>query len=127
MTRTYSRVFLAIAAAYGFVAVAAGAFGAHGLKNAVTPERLDVFKTAAHYQLIHAVALLVISVIGSSQLVRVAGWCFVAGVGVFSSSLYLLVLLNVPWFGAITPIGGVVLLAGWAMLFLVAVKRNASQ
>ncbi len=123
MTRSYSRVFLAIAAAYGFMAVAAGAFGAHGLRNSVTPERLDVFKTAAHYQLIHAVALLVVSMLGDSPLVRVAGWCFVGGVGVFSGSLYLLVLLNVPWLGAITPIGGVLLLAGWASLLVVAVKR----
>jgi uncharacterized membrane protein YgdD (TMEM256/DUF423 family) len=117
-----NRLFLGAAAIFAFIAVAAGAFGAHGLKNAVTPERLDVFKTAAHYELVHAVALMMISILPSSKLLRFAGWAFITGIVIFSGSLYLLVLLNVGWLGAITPIGGVAFLAGWAMLLVYAVK-----
>jgi uncharacterized membrane protein YgdD (TMEM256/DUF423 family) len=96
--------------------VAAGAFGAHGLRGSLAPDRLEIFETAVRYQLVHALALLAVEVLGAPR----AGWAFLAGTLVFSGSLYLLVLTGQRWFGAVTPIGGVLLLVGWALLALAA-------
>lgn len=111
-------MFLRLAGIFGFLAVAAGAFGAHALKNRLTPEMLEIFEVGVRYHLVHAVALLVVAQMdtGAAARVRHAGWCFVAGIVVFSGSLYVLVLSGVRWLGAITPIGGVFLLAGWLLL-----------
>lgn len=106
-------------AASGFVAVALGAFGAHGLRARVTPDLLAVWKTAVEYQFYHALALLLLGVLArQSPPLPVAGpgWCFVAGTLLFSGSLYGLTLSGVRALGAITPIGGVLLLAGWVWL-----------
>lgn len=105
---------------FGMLAVALGAFGAHALREQVTPERLAVFQTGVQYQAIHALALLIVAVwmrvAGESRGLNAAGWCFSIGVFVFSGSLYALVLLDSPRFGMITPLGGVAFIAGWACL-----------
>jgi uncharacterized membrane protein YgdD (TMEM256/DUF423 family) len=117
------RVFAVLGALSGFVAVGAGAFGAHGLKSRLAPELLVVFETAARYQMFHALALLAAAwAIGrwTGRAAVAAGWCFVGGTLIFSGSLYLLALSGVRAFGAITPVGGVLFLAGWLLLALAA-------
>ncbi len=104
-----------ISAAFGFVAVALGAFGAHGLKDTLTRnDTLAVWQTAALYHLMHSVVMLVLA---SRESLRVWAWrLFAAGIVIFSGSLYALALRNVKILGAITPIGGVCLLGGWLAL-----------
>ena len=99
----------------GASAVAAGAFGAHGLADLVTPERLAVWETAACYHLIHALALLVLAAFGErlGRAGRIAAAAFVIGTLVFSGSLYTLVLTDTAWLGMVTPLGGLALIAGW--------------
>ncbi len=108
-----------VACLFGFTAVAAGAFGAHALKDAIPADLLAVFETGVRYQMAHAVALLFAAIAGEARgarVARVAGWLFVAGMIVFSGSLYLLALTGVRAWGAVTPLGGVAFLAGWALL-----------
>ncbi|NOT35677.1 MAG: DUF423 domain-containing protein [Candidatus Eisenbacteria bacterium] len=108
-----------LGAASGFLAVAAGAFGAHALRDRVTPEHLAVFETAARYQLFHALALLLLALTwrhGAGRGERAfasAGALFVAGQLLFPGSLYALVLSGVRGWGAVTPLGGLCYLAGW--------------
>jgi uncharacterized membrane protein YgdD (TMEM256/DUF423 family) len=100
----------------GFVGVAAGAFGAHALRARIPGDLLAVFETGVRYQLFHAVALLAVGcAIGTWPGARfaAAGWCLVAGTIVFSGSLYALALTGTRAFGAITPLGGALFLAGW--------------
>jgi uncharacterized membrane protein YgdD (TMEM256/DUF423 family) len=101
----------------------AGAFGAHGLASRVSLQRLEVWQTAATYQLFHSIALLALalSILYASNVVRIstALWvcrCWLVGVIIFSGSLYGLVLSGVTWLGAITPIGGTLLIVGWVLL-----------
>jgi len=99
----------------GFVAVALGAFGAHALKTHFTPEMTDIYRTAVLYHLVHTVALFGYGIwVDRNSGVRWPGWCFGAGILVFSGSLYVLAVTGIRWLGAVTPIGGVLLLAGWA-------------
>lgn len=119
------RDFVLIAAVFGLLAVAAGAFAVHGLEKSVALERLEVFKTAVQYQMYHALALLAAACLSKrwgGRLIAVAGWLFVAGTVVFSGSLYLLVLTDTPLLGVITPIGGIGFLAGWTVLALAAIN-----
>ena len=114
-----ARFFFSIGAVLAALGVAAGAFGAHGLKGRLTPEMLAVFETGVRYHLIHALALLVVSwavTRWSSRAIGVAGWLFVVGSVLFSGSLYVLTLSGIRGFGAITPIGGVAFIAGWLCL-----------
>ena len=106
-----------VAALMGLLAVALGAFGAHGLQNTLVQNNTtDIWKTASWYHLLHAVMLFVL---GTRQPVRTGPWlCFFAGILIFSGSLYLLAVTNLKWLGAITPLGGVGLLAGWLWLCL---------
>lgn len=113
------RHFLGIGAISAFIAVAAGAFGAHSLTGMVTPERLVVWETAARYQMYHALGLLVVAYLAgqkSAGPARITGWLFVAGTLLFSGSLYALTLTGVTILGAITPLGGLAFLAGWLIL-----------
>ena len=114
------RLFLLVAAVGGFVGVAFGAFGAHALQRRVTPERLVTFETGVRYLFVHALALgLVVAVrtwAPDTMASSVAGVAFIVGMLLFSGSLFLLVWLDRPRLGAITPIGGVALLIGWAAL-----------
>jgi uncharacterized membrane protein YgdD (TMEM256/DUF423 family) len=116
------RLFLALGAWSAFLAVAAGAFGAHALRARLTPDLLAVFETGARYQMYHALGLVAVawavSRSGGAGLPVWAGWLFVAGTVLFSGSLYLLALSGVRWLGAITPLGGAAFLAGWACLAL---------
>lgn len=115
--------FLLMGAVCGGLGIAAGAFGAHALKPLLTAEMHMVFETAVRYQLYHALALLLTGVLleraapsNGAQLLRSAGLLFLAGMLLFSGSLYLLALSGVRWLGAITPVGGLCLLAGWGLL-----------
>jgi uncharacterized membrane protein YgdD (TMEM256/DUF423 family) len=98
-----------------FLAVALGAFAAHGLKARLTPEMLTIFETGVRYHVYHALALLAL---GAARGPEKAGWCFVAGIVVFSGSLYVLALTGEKRLGMITPIGGVLFLAGWVLFAL---------
>src|SRR5471032_694113 len=122
--RDMARIFMLIAALAAFVGVALGAFGAHGLRGRLTPEMLAVFETGVRYQLIHAVALLAVAGLMDrldGWLITAAGWLFLAGMVLFSGSLYLLALTGITILGAITPLGGLAFLAGWACLAFAAI------
>ncbi len=117
------RLWLIAGAVNGLIAVAVGAFGAHGAKD--WPERyLNALRTGAQYEMYHALALLAVALLPRTTTTAVAGWCLLAGIVVFSGSLYLLAATRVNGFGAITPIGGVLMLAGWAALIVFAVRRG---
>ncbi|MGK9164837.1 DUF423 domain-containing protein [Inquilinus limosus] len=119
------RVLLIGAGLHGAIAVAMGAFAAHGMANAV-PERLGWVQTGAHYQLVHAAALLALALLGLSGPLRWAGWAFLVGAAIFSGTLYLMAFGAPRWFGAITPIGGVLLILGWALAALAAFRAAES-
>lgn len=103
------------AAALCFLAVALGAFGAHALKETLQANAMtDVWNKAVLYHFVHAIALLVLAAIPSAQ--RIAAALFIAGIVLFSGSLYLLACSNIKWLGAITPLGGLCFLAGWISL-----------
>ncbi len=119
-----ARTFLLVGALAGFTGVALGAFGAHGLRGRLTPEMLAVFETGVRYQLVHAVALVALSSLMprlSGWLAVWAGWLFTVGIVLFSGSLYLLAFTGVRVLGAITPLGGVAFLVGWAFLAFAAI------
>jgi uncharacterized membrane protein YgdD (TMEM256/DUF423 family) len=121
------RLFVALGALSAFVAVAAGAFGAHGLRERLTPELLAVFETGARYQMYHALGLLAVAWASSrwpSGAAPAAGWLFVAGTVLFSGSLYALALTGVRALGAVTPFGGLAFLAGWALLAWTALRAG---
>ncbi len=113
------RTFLLAGAVAGLIAVGFGAFGAHGLRGRLTPEMLAVFETGVRYHMYHALALLLTAALiphVQGKAMAAAGWLFIAGIVLFSGSLYLLAVTGVTILGAITPIGGVAFLAGWACL-----------
>jgi uncharacterized membrane protein YgdD (TMEM256/DUF423 family) len=121
------RQFIIIAATFMFVGVAAGAFGAHGLSSYFErfPELEATFETAVRYHLIHGLAIMAVAWAAEKWpggLINWSGYLFAAGILIFSGSLYLLVLTNTRWLGAITPIGGVAFLAGWLLLLIAAVR-----
>jgi len=113
-----ARLFSLLGAACAFLAVAFGAFGAHSLKAILTPDMLVVFETGVRYQMYHALALLAVGWAAHQYpkvSFHVAGWLFAAGILLFSGSLYVLALSGVRWLGAVTPLGGLCFLAGWAV------------
>jgi uncharacterized membrane protein YgdD (TMEM256/DUF423 family) len=117
------RTFLLLGAVAAFLAVTLGAFGAHGLRGRLSPELMAVFQTGVQYHMFHALALLLVSAAlprMDGWLVHTAGWAFVAGIVLFSGSLYVLALTGVTMLGAITPLGGVAFLVGWACLAFAA-------
>ena len=112
-----------VGAVAAFIGVGFGAFGAHGLRGRLTPEMLAVFETGVRYQMYHAFAILITALALArfdGWLIRTAGWLFTAGIVLFSGSLYALALTSVTMLGAITPIGGLAFLAGWACLAVAA-------
>jgi len=117
-------IFFVIGGFSGALAVAFGAFGAHALKSRLSQERLDTFETGVRYQMYHALALLfaafAVGQWSASSLPVYAGWLFLAGTLLFSGSLYLLVLSDKRWWGAVTPLGGVAFIAGWVCLAIAA-------
>ena len=121
------RTFLLIGAVLAFLGVTFGAFGAHALKGRLSPESLAVFETGVRYQMYHAFAVLIVAAAiahyGSGRLSMIAGWCFVAGILLFSGSLYSLAFTSLGILGAITPIGGLLFLTGWACLAIFAATK----
>ena len=117
------RLFGTLGAVSALLAVAAGAFGAHALRDRLTPDLVAVFETGARYQMYHALALLLIARAEPTGLVRIAGWLFVAGTVLFSGSLYLLAVTGARGLGAVTPLGGLAFIAGWLVLALALWRR----
>lgn len=119
--------FLLSGSILAFLGVVAGAFGSHILKKQIDSELLPVFETAIHYQMYHSLALILVAVVfkiyGGSWIIK-AGWFFLAGIIIFSGSLYILSLTGIKWFGAFTPFGGVSFLIGWVCLVIEAIKKN---
>lgn len=113
------RLFFALGALFAFLGVALGAFGAHALKGSFAQGMADVYETGVRYQFYHALGLLAVGYAVSrwpKSSASLAGWLFVAGIVLFSGSLYLLSTTGVGILGAITPLGGLAFLAGWAVL-----------
>ena len=111
--------FVGLGALNAFIAVAAGAFAAHGLKNSIPPESLAVFKTAANYQMMHALGLILIGILSTitpHKTHNMAGWFMLSGIILFSGSLYILSLSSIKWLGMITPVGGLCFLIAWLIL-----------
>lgn len=126
-----ARRFLAFGALSASIAVAAGAFGAHALRGRLAPRLLEVFETAARYQMYHALALLAVAWLvdraagtPSERPATIAGWAFVAGTVLFAGSLYLMAFTGIGVLGAITPLGGVGFLVGWVSLALAAARTR---
>jgi len=142
-------MWIAVGAMSGFLAVAAGAFGAHALRDRLTPEMLAIYNTGAHYHLLHAVALVAVGLLGRTDIVgaseveaaagtgrgaryalgtelsvRLAGWGFLLGTILFAGSLYMLAISGVKAWGAVTPFGGVAFLVGWAGLAVAGLRRR---
>lgn len=118
-----NRTFWMLGCVFAFLAVAAGAFGAHALRERLGPDLLAVWETGARYQMYHALALLAVAMAAGRWPGggwALAGWLFTAGIVVFSGSLYVLAFSGVRWLGAVTPLGGVCFLAGWIALALAA-------
>ncbi len=122
--------FLFLGAMSAFLGVGLGAFGAHGLKNILSPEFLTVYQTGVTYQMWHALGLIGLALAcqqtPTSRLLHWAGWLMFTGIILFSGSLYLLAILNLKWLGIITPFGGVAFLTAWLLITIFAVKDTAS-
>lgn len=113
------RFFFVSGAIAAFIAVALGAFGAHSLRTRLTPEMLNIFEVGVRYQMYHAFGLIVVAWAKTrwpEANLNAAGWAFIVGIIIFSGSLYLLSITDTRWLGAITPLGGLAFLAGWAIL-----------
>lgn len=124
------RAWWALGCTFGFVGVAGGAFGAHALEDLVTAERLATWGTGTAYMQMHALALIGLAVAGTSASHRaldVAGGCFTAGMVLFTGSLWLLVLLDLPILGAVTPLGGLCFLVGWVAALIGGWKAFSSR
>ena len=123
-----ARLFLMIAALSGFFAVVIGAFAAHGLKQILAPEALEVIKTGVQYQMYHALALLLVGLWLSHKPtapgLKASGLAFILGALLFSGSLYALALGAPRWFGPITPLGGLCFLIGWLLLLVAAWRTH---
>ena len=122
------RVLLLLAALFGFTGVGLGAFAAHGLKGQLSAEYLAVFQTGVHYQMLHGLALLGLAALWQrlgGRLLTAAGVCFCVGILLFSGSLYALTLSGISALGMITPVGGLMFLAGWFCLGLAAWRLPA--
>lgn len=122
-------LFLLLGAVLAGTGVAAGAFGAHSLKAILASDMQAVFETAVRYQMYHALALLVVGVVSgrgapaAEPWLARSGWCFAAGVGLFSGSLYGIALAGWRWLGPVTPLGGLAFILGWGFL-AVAARKN---
>lgn len=122
--------WIALGALFGMTGVAAGAFGAHALKVRVEPDMLVIFETAARYQMYHALALIFVGFLAGrieNSLLQVSGYSFLFGTLIFSGTLYALVLTGNRMLGAVTPVGGALLIFGWLMLAVVAMRASMGQ
>ncbi len=120
------KFFVFLGSVNAFLAVALGAFGAHGLKSRLSPDMLDIYETGVKYHLAHALGLILIGILAHlmtrTELVNLSGWLILAGIVIFSGSLYVLSISGVRWWGAVTPLGGLSFLAGWALLAIAALR-----
>jgi uncharacterized membrane protein YgdD (TMEM256/DUF423 family) len=113
------KFFFSAGAVAAFIGVALGAFGAHSLKTKLSPDMLAIFEVGVRYQMYHALGLIAVAWAMTrwpEANLNAAGWAFIVGIVVFSGSLYLLSATDIRWLGAITPIGGLAFLIGWAIL-----------
>lgn len=115
-----SQIIITVGSIFGFLSVATGAFGAHALEGTLGADKMAIWETASSYQMYHALALLAvgygIDAFGPNPWFTTTAWLFGVGVVVFSGSLYTLALTDISWLGAITPLGGLCFLAGWASM-----------
>ena len=121
------KIFMLMGAVFGGLGVAAGAFGAHALRSQLEPRMLEIFETAARYQMYHALALFATAWIhqqSQAPAAQLAGWAFVAGILLFSGSLYAMAFTGVRGLGAVTPIGGASFLIGWLALAVAAARLH---
>ena len=122
-----AKLFLVLGCIAALLAVAIGAFGAHGLKARIAPQLMPVYKTGVEYHFYHPLCMILVGLaafhLPESAYLRGAGWAMLAGIVLFSGSLYLLSLTGVRWLGAITPLGGAAFIVAWA-LFAVAVVKG---
>lgn len=119
-----------IGAIFAAGGVAAGAFGAHALRERIDARSLEIFETAARYQMYHALAIIAVGMIeasGARGTIRVAGWAFSLGILLFSGSLYALSVTGIKKLGMITPIGGLLFLIGWLLLAAASVSKSANS
>jgi uncharacterized membrane protein YgdD (TMEM256/DUF423 family) len=123
---TGAKFFLAAGGVAALLAVALGAFGAHALKSRIAPEMLAVWHTGIEYHIFHALGLLAVGIVTTqlpeSAPLKWAGWLMLAGIVLFSGSLYALALSGERWLGALTPVGGLAFLAAWALFVVAAIK-----
>jgi uncharacterized membrane protein YgdD (TMEM256/DUF423 family) len=121
------KLFMLLGSLNMFIAVALGAFGAHGLKSRLSEEMMSIYQTGNHYHMIHSLGLLLMALFydrfNGIGLVNWAGWAIFIGIIIFSGSLYLLSTSGLRWLGAITPIGGLAFILGWILLALAAFKK----
>ncbi|MEB3341372.1 DUF423 domain-containing protein [Okeania sp.] len=122
-----TKIFIIIASMLGGLSVVASSFAAHALKEKLTEYSLDIFQTGARLQMYHALALLMIALLLTIEelpqsLMVISGYAFIAGIAIFSGSLYALSLTGIKWLGAITPIGGVAFIIGWSCLAIAGWK-----
>lgn len=127
------RILILMASIYGLTGVILGAFGAHALKSRLAPEALVSFETGVRYQLIHAVLLILLAILAQTHaatLLRVSGACVAAGIFLFSGSIYLLAtreltgLTSWRWLGPVTPVGGLLMITGWILLLVWALRAG---
>lgn len=117
--------WFAMGAGFAGIGVALGAFGAHGIRATLSPEMLAVYETGVRYQMFHALALLALGLATKrrqGRLLAVAGWLFVAGIVVFSGTLYVLAATGLSWLGMLTPVGGLALILAWACLAIATAR-----
>lgn len=123
-----SRAFIFSGAIAGFLGVALGAFGAHGLKGRIAEHLVNAFNTGAQYQMYHALALLAVGILlqqfPGRRLLRWSGSFFLIGTLLFSGSLYLLAVTELRWFGAVTPLGGLCFMVGWLLLAMSVARKD---
>ena len=124
-----ARIFLLAGSIFGGLSVAAGAFASHALKAQLSEKSQQIFETGTKYQMYHALALILVSLLlsraeGGEDLLTLAGYAFIAGIVLFSGSLYGLSLSEMKWFGPITPLGGVAFLVGWGCVAIAALKSS---
>ena len=120
-----TKIFISLAAVFGGLSVAAGAFASHALKEKLSDRALQIFEVGARYQMYHALALLLIAILliqskSPSTALIASGWLFIIGTFIFSGSLYALAISDIKILGAITPLGGAAFIAGWAALAIAA-------
>ena len=124
-----ARLFVALGSANAALAVILGAFGAHALKARLSSQMMDVYHTAVQYHFYHALGMLLVGVLAmqiqNGAGLRAAGFLMLAGIVLFSGSLYLLALSGVTWLGAITPLGGLAFIAAWIVLAISALRATA--